>query len=224
MSVLFEALFPYKKNGMKMQIKSSSSSSGNEQGATCSRNNGVHPVSDIKTLADLDRWLADCADMPSNRRYERRAAVRVVGKWFEEQSDRISTDPNELRARFERLSPGALRVTRKRISNVKSALLAAIRAAGILPKYKYVDIFLSEWMPIWEKLSIPEKRQLSRLIRYCSAQGVRPERFDDAVGQACVRDWILFQDVPSVSPNIEKHCACRRKPFYPHFGMNWMHF
>src|SRR5271166_5206279 len=95
-----------------------------------------HTIS-LLTLSDLDRWLASAESIPSNRRYERRAAIRSAAKWFGISADMVSLDPGELRKRFAALSPGGLNVSRKRISNAKSAVLAAIRAAGILPKQKY---------------------------------------------------------------------------------------
>ena len=162
----------------------------------------------IKTLDNLDQWLINNKEMPSNRRYERRAAIRDAVDWFETGSDRISAGSRELRERFEPLSPGALGVTRRRISNAKSALLAAVRAAGILPKYKHVDTFLPEYVSLWEKLTVPEKRQLSRLLRFYSARKILPEEFDNAIGQKFLAH--LEEETLARSPRTVHQNACRR--------------
>jgi hypothetical protein len=156
--------------------------------------------------ADLDSWLISCATMAPNRRYERRAAIRSAVAWFGIPADKIDINPNSLRKRFSRLSPGGLNVTRKRISNVKSALLAAIRAAGILPKYKHVDTFLPLWKSIWNCLTIPEQRQLSRLFRFCSAQGITPELFDDSVSAMFLQH--LLNETLMRNPKVVHQNAC----------------
>ncbi len=160
------------------------------------------------TLGELDRWLATATGMAPNRRYERRAAIRSTAKWVGRSADSISVDPHELRKLYHRLSPGGLQVTRKRISNVKSAVLAAVRAAGILPKLRYVDTFKPEWKQLWDQLTVPEKRQLSRMFRFCSAIGVSPDQFDEATSALFLKH--VVEETLTRHPEIVHQNACRR--------------
>lgn len=146
--------------------------------------------------------------MASNRRYERRAAIRSTAKWVGRDANSIPVDPQELRKLYNRLSPGGLKVSRKRISNVKSAVLAAVRAAGILPRQRYVDTFTAEWKQIWDHLTVPEKRQLSRMFRFCSAIGVVPEEFDEATSALFLKH--LVEETLTRSPKVVHQNACRR--------------
>jgi integrase len=163
----------------------------------------------FKSLDDLDNWLASCSAivMPSNRCYERRSAIKRTAVWFGVPPDQIPLELDDLRKRFARLSPGALKVKRKTISNTKSAVLSAIRAAGILPKRSYVDTFLSEWQAIWALLTDAEKRQISRFFRFASSRCVTVEMVDDVFSRAFLDH--LANATLTKQPKVAHQNACR---------------
>src|SRR5262245_42553245 len=80
---------------------------------TVSMQKFVAEKNDISSLADLDSWLMSCTSMQSNRRYERRSAIRRTSKWAGLPASKIAVDPDDLRKLFAGFSPGRLKVKRK---------------------------------------------------------------------------------------------------------------
>ena len=89
-----------------------------------------------------------------------------------------------IREKLERVHAITASVSPRRIQNVRSLVLAAMREAGISTKLApYTARLSGEWQRLWDLLNgdTYAKTELSRFLRYCSAQGIAQDEVTDAV-------------------------------------------
>jgi integrase len=85
--------------------------------------------------------------------------------------------------------PARAKISRKRWSNLRSDLAAAIRASGLRPMLKTADLDLD---PSWSRVLAPADRRirhgLSRFARWASQHRIRPEEVDNGTIERFVAD------------------------------------
>jgi len=92
----------------------------------------------LPTLADVMVEVEKAADLSPARKGSVRSAVTTVGRWFNMPPSAIPAHPEFLRRLFQGFAPAAATVTAKRVSNVKSEILFALRHLGLLGKGSYL--------------------------------------------------------------------------------------
>ena len=111
-----------------------------------------------------------------------RSAVRTVARVLALPPEAIPAHPGFLRPRLERVMPAAHGLRPARWTNVRSLLGKALRLAGVdlLP-----GRYLAPLAPAWQQLADPLPKELevalSRLMRFCSVDGIAPVAVDDVV-------------------------------------------
>jgi integrase len=154
------------------------------------------------TLADLSAALESAADLSPIRRRDLQSAVRRVVALLRDQPVRISLDLPAISARLAAVNPINAGLSRKRLLNIRSDFVAAVKASGLKPVAHPAKQALS---PAWAALiaGSPTKRRvigLSRLARFASANGIDPADIDDALLErfiAAVREGSLHR-----KPNV----------------------
>jgi integrase len=121
-------------------------------------------------------------ELAPNKLRDLRSAVTRVAKLLGDAPTRIAFDLPLLSARLAAISPIAIGLTPKSVSNIRSDFLAAVRISGLKPVRSPGKAALS---PAWSALlaKLPKRREgigLSRLARHASAQGIAPQQIDDA--------------------------------------------
>jgi integrase len=170
------------------------------------RNQFADPT--LPTLADLSARIEKAEDLSATRRSSVRSAISTVGRWFTMPPSAIPAHPEFLRRRFAGFAPAGAGVTTKRVSNVKSEILFALRHVGLVAPSSYLAPMASQWRALWEVL--PDKyarTALSRFFRYCSAQGILPPAVTDKVTTrflAALKDETLVKD-----PKVTHQNLCR---------------
>ena len=144
--------------------------------------NSHHPAGTGHSLADVDRKLQTAGSLSATRRRDLRSAVARVAALLGEEPGHLPLDLAIIAAKLAAINPVAAGLTPKTLSNIRSDLLAAVRASGLQPVLASSKAGLS---PPWADLlaKLPGKRArigLSRLARYASAAGLTPGEIDDA--------------------------------------------
>ena len=145
----------------------------------------ANPFSDpqIPSLAWLRERIEHHSNLPRQQRRDMASACNTTAKWFGLSPSAIPASAAFLRKRYERLHPNHVGVTTRRIGNVKSLLLRAIREAGLSSALASYQCPLSpEWQSLYDQIDDKYQRTgLSRFMRYCTKQGILPAAVDDVI-------------------------------------------
>ena len=122
-------------------------------------------------------------DLPPRRVADLCSAVRSLCRVLGKTPGEVPADPGVLGRALRRALPATAGITPARWANIKSLVLKALALTGcrVLPGRS-----LHPLTPAWAALDalLPTKyfrAALSRLMHYCSAQGIEPDEVDQAV-------------------------------------------
>ena len=122
----------------------------------------------------------------------------------------IPASTSFLRDRFKHVHPTHVNVSRRRIQNVRSLIMAAFRAEGITTKLApYMTPMAPAWKTLWDMLdgSNYHRAELSRLFRYCSNQGIGPDELNDDISAAYLD--ALETEALVTKPRTRHQSVCR---------------
>ena len=147
-----------------------------------------NPFSD-PNLPSLE-WLRDTIaaryDIPHQRRMDMVSACNMAGRWFDLPLAMIPANAAFLRERFKNFHHIHAGVSKTRVGNVKSLLLAAMREAGLsITLAPYQSKLTPAWQTLYDRISDNYRRPaLSRFMRYCSRNDIAPDAVCDGVAAA----------------------------------------
>ena len=164
----------------------------------------------LPSLGDLRRQIEARHDLPLLRRRDMASAIRTLAGWFNLPEENVPASAKYIRERLVRVHAITASVSPRRIQNVRSLVLAAMREVGLSTKLaSYAAPFSAEWQRLWELLhgNTYAKSELSRFQRYCSAQGIAPEAVTDAVSA----QFLAAIDAESLiaNPKTRHQSMCR---------------
>ena len=135
------------------------------------------------SLASLLDALAASTTLPPRRVADLGSAVRSLCRVLGQAPGEVPADPGVLGRALRRALPAAAGIGPARWANIKSLVLQGLRLTGcrVLPGRS-----LHPLTPAWQALEalLPtryHRAALSRLMHYCSGQGIPPEAVDQAV-------------------------------------------
>ena len=164
----------------------------------------------LVSFAELQQkiWVNDELSYP--RRREIASAINTVATWFKLPLDMIPASTSFLRDRFRHVHPAHVNVSKRRIQNVRSLIMAAFRAEGITTKLApYMTPMAPAWKKLWDVLdgSTYHRTELSRLFRYCSNQGIDPDELNDDISAAYLD--ALETEALVTKPRTRHQSVCR---------------
>jgi integrase len=153
------------------------------------------------TFATVLAALEEPSALSATRLRDLRSAVKRVADLLGNEPARIALDMEAISRRLAAISPLAIGMAPKRLANIRSDLLAAVKASGVMPVLgKAKKVLSPAWAELFEHLTGRRTHiGLSRLARHASAQGIDPGEVNDKVIAgfiAAVRQGSLHQ-----SPN-----------------------
>jgi integrase len=170
------------------------------------KNQFVDPA--LPTLADVAAQIQKAGDLSASRKASIRSSTTTAARWFSMPPSAIPAHPEFLRRLFEGFAPAGAGVTAKRLSNVKSEILFALRHLGLVARGTYLASLAPEWKELWDALPDKYARTASsRFFRYCSAQGITPAQVTDQIATAfltALRDETFVKD-----PKVTHQNLCR---------------
>ena len=185
-----------------------------------------NPFADLTviSLATLKERVEEDRSVALLRRREICSAITTVAKWLNMPPEMIPAAMSYLRPRLSRLHPIQLGVSERRIQNVRSLLLSAFRIAGISTKLApYMAKMSSDWQQLWDLMEGDRyaRTELSRLFRYCSANGIVPSEMSDAISS----DFLTALEAESLikKPKVRHQSVCRvwNRQAGDHAGSGW---
>lgn len=164
----------------------------------------------LPSLAELRRRVETRHDLPLLRRRDMASAIRTLAGWFNLPEENVPASAKYIRERLERVHAISASVSPRRIQNVRSLVLAAMREVGISTKLaSYAAPFSAEWQRLWDLLGADTyaKTELSRFFRYCSVKGIAPA----AVTDAASAEFLAAIDAESLiaKPKTRHQSMCR---------------
>lgn len=134
------------------------------------------------SLADLEQALQTTGQLSAVRRRDLRSAVARVAALLGEDPARLRLDLESVAARLSAVNPVAAGLSAKRLANIRSDFLAAVRQSGLHP---VMPLAKSELSSHWQTMMgrLPAKRHrlgLTQLARYASTAQIDPAEIDDA--------------------------------------------
>ena len=188
-----------------------------------------------QTFADIIETLETMEDLSKTRRRDLISGLRTMARFLGKETNEVPANTEWLRQRLRQFHPRHAKVSSKHFANVKSAVMAAIKAAGV--RNKRVHAF-PDMSTKFKRLyrAVPDQLlgyKLSRFFRYCSDQGEEPEGVTDAilvafeahlisetlhkdpskVAREAVLTWNKMKTVVTDWPDITLHRISARTPW-----------
>jgi integrase len=138
-------------------------------------------VAAAATLATLDQHLRDL-DLPPIRRRDLRSATARVASLLQERPENLPLDLALIASGLKTINPVAAGMTAKRLSNIRSDFMAAVRLSRLRPIPSAQSGLSPAWVTFMNKFSTKRTRiGLSRLARYASRAAIAPDEINDEV-------------------------------------------
>ena len=186
----------------------------------------TNPFADLTviSLATLKERVEEDRSVELLRRREICSAITTVAKWLNMPPEMIPAAMSYLRPRLGGLHTIQLGVSDRRIQNVRSLLLSAFRIAGISAKLApYTAKMSPDWQQLWDLMEGDRygRTELSRLFRYCSANGIVPSDLSDSISS----DFLTALEAESLvkKPKVRHQSVCRvwNQQAGNHAGSGW---
>lgn len=178
----------------------------------------------LPSLADLRCQIEARHDLPLLRRRDMASAIRTLAGWFNLPEENVPASAKFIREKLERVHAITASVSPRRIQNVRSLVLAAMREVGLSTKLApYASPFSAEWQCLWDLLDgdTYAKTELSRFLRFCSAQGIAPGAVNDTVSAQFLA--AIEAESLLVKPKTRHQSMCRvwNRMMETHAGSGW---
>ena len=137
------------------------------------------------------------------------SAITKAGALFNLPLSAIPANAEFFRQKFAKINHNNVSVSERRLGNIKSLLLRCLRHVGLSTKLLPYQAPMS---PTWRNLYdlLPgryERTGLSRVVRYCSRQNIRPKDVNDEVLQNYLT--ALTEESLVKYPRTNHQTACR---------------
>lgn len=132
------------------------------------------------SFADLIRLTEMDEDLSWPGKREICSALRSIAKWTDRRPEELPANAEFIRRALEKFHPAHQGVGKRRVQNAVALVKRAMRRYGIISnKASYLVELNADWRALWKKLpSSYHKSALSRLVRFCCAQGIAPNVVD----------------------------------------------
>ena len=165
---------------------------------------------ELLSLAELKARLEQDSDLSARQQREMMSAINTTAKWLNLPTEMIPASAQFLRGKFQGIHPAHHHVTKRRIQNIKSLILSAMRSQGLSTKLASYLVELSvPWMELWDIIEGEQyfRTEFSRFFRYCSKQGIAPSEINDQV----LADYLHALEAESFvkMPKVRQQSICR---------------
>ena len=138
----------------------------------------------LLSLAELKARLEQDNKLSARKQREMISAINTTAKWLNLPAEIIPASARFLRGKFQEIHPAHHHVTKRRVQNIKSLILSAMRSQGLSTKLaSYLAEMSPPWLRLWDIIEGEQyyRTEFSRFFRYCSKQGIAPSEINDQV-------------------------------------------
>ena len=126
------------------------------------------------SLANLLATL-QASNLPERRKQEIASAIRTAARALGRPPENIPAEARLLASRLKEVAPAAIGISHGRWNNVRALLRSALALIQPISPGRHRTDLLPEWLALSNELaSRSDKIALSRVLHYCSAQGIGP--------------------------------------------------
>ena len=147
-------------------------------------------TADQMTLANVLERIDSDESLSTQRRRNLCSALRGLGKLMNRDLSYLPPHPGFYRSIFKGLHPEHCGLTAGRIRNIKTDVQFAFKHTGCIHgTHTYMAPFSPAWQALWNAAECAGRLRCyaSRLMHYCSAQGIPPDAVDDAVADSFLK-------------------------------------
>ena len=163
----------------------------------------------IPTLEQVRDQIAADYGIEHQKRMDMVSAINAIGKWLDLPLSIMPASAEFLRQRLKTENSLTLGVSKRRLQNVRSLVLRALRQVGLSTKLASYQMPMNDtWQALYDRLpGRYERTAFSRLFRYCSKAGIRPEDVNNAV----LDDYLvaLIEESLRKDPRTIHQTVCR---------------
>ncbi len=149
-------------------------------------NRNSFTTTDQMTLSEVLLSISADEGFTPQRRRNLCSALRGLGKLMNRDLSYLPAHPRFYQSMFKGLHSEHCGLTKSRIANIKSDVMFALRHTGCIHQgHTYMAPLTPAWQALWDKASCAGRLRVyvSRLMHYCSAQGIAPGDVDDGVSE-----------------------------------------
>ena len=107
----------------------------------------------ILSLAELKARLEQDSNLSARQQREMISAINTTAKWLNLPADMIPASAQFLRGKFQDIHPAHHHVTKRRVQNIKSLILSAMRSQSLSTKLgSYRAEMSPPWMKLWDSI------------------------------------------------------------------------
>ena len=163
----------------------------------------------IPTLEQVRDQIATDYGIEHQKRMDMASAINAIGKLLDLPLSIMPASAEFLRQRLKTENRLTLGVSKRRLQNVRSLVLRALRQVGLSTKLASYQMPMNDtWQALYDRLpGRYERTAFSRLFRYCSKADIRPEDVNDAV----LDDYLvaLIEESLRKDPRTIHQTVCR---------------
>jgi hypothetical protein len=105
----------------------------------------------LLSLAELKTRLEQDCKLDARKQREMTSAINTTAKWLNLPAEMIPASATFLRGKFQDIHPAHHHVTKRRVQNIKSLILSAMRSQGLSTKLgSYLAKMSPPWLKLWD--------------------------------------------------------------------------
>jgi integrase len=162
---------------------------------------------EVPSIAAVIQRIGEDMQLSAPRRAALASALRTMARLLGQDPQVMPAMPGIYRSRIAKLTPAGTGLSAKRLANIRSDVLFALRRYGIITPRCALPALSPPWRTVWDMLNKYQRCGLSRFMRWCSAVGVEPDDLDDEVVTRFLKD--LEQESFIGDPRLLVRKCCR---------------
>ena len=164
----------------------------------------------LLSLAELKTRVEQDCKLDARKQREMVSAINTLAKWLNRPAEMIPASATFLRGKFQEIHPAHHHVTKRRLQNIKSLILSAMRSQGLSTKLgSYLAKMSPPWLKLWDIIEGEQyyRTEFSRFFRYCSKQEIAPSTITDQI----LVEYLNALEAESFvkTPKVHQQSICR---------------
>lgn len=164
----------------------------------------------LLSLAELKTRVEQDCKLDARKQREMVSAINTLAKWLNRPAEMIPASATFLRGKFQEIHPAHHHVTKRRLQNIKSLILSAMRSQGLSTKLgSYLAKMSPPWLKLWDIIEGEQyyRTEFSRFFRYCSKQEIAPSTITDQI----LVEYLNALEAESFvkTPKVRQQSICR---------------
>ena len=164
----------------------------------------------LLSLAELKTRVEQDCKLDARKQREMVSAINTTAKWLNLPAEMIPASATFLRGKFQEIHPAHHHVTKRRLQNIKSLILSAMRSQGLSTKLgSYLAKMSPPWLKLWGIIDGEQyyRTEFSRFFRYCSKQEIAPSTITDQI----LVEYLNALEAESFvkTPKVRQQSICR---------------